>query len=232
MRLLGIDACRQGWLVAQAILKGPSVLEGLSLKVVLSLRDVLLTLSPPATVAIDIPVGLLDDPSPGGRPADRLARRLLGHPRASSVFSPPLRSALKARDYQEARRLSGGSLNRQAYNLLCRIREVDELIPFLRPGVFLYEVHPEVSFWAMALAPLGESKRCKGGRLRRRQILAATGIFPPRSLEAAPSGATVDDLLDAFAALWTAWRIARNRARCLPSRPLKDGCGQQMAIWF
>ena len=41
-----------------------------------------------------------------------------------------------------------------------------------------------------------------------------------------------DDLLDAFAALWSAQRLARGEARVLPSSPELDGTGLAMEILY
>jgi predicted RNase H-like nuclease len=46
-----------------------------------------------------------------------------------------------------------------------------------------------------------------------------------------PPGARLDDVLDAFAALWVARRIEAGAARPLPPRPPRDGRGLRMAIW-
>ena len=58
-------------------------------------------------------------------------RRLLGKPRSSSVFPAPVRATLKATNYEEACRLSmnahGKSMSKQAYEIIAKIREVDEL---------------------------------------------------------------------------------------------------------
>ena len=41
-----------------------------------------------------------------------------------------------------------------------------------------------------------------------------------------------DDILDAFAALWTATRIFEGRARSLPERPPIDAAGLLMRILY
>jgi len=40
------------------------------------------------------------------------------------------------------------------------------------------------------------------------------------------------DVLDAFAMLWSAKRIATSRAERLPSAPIYDARGFDMAIWY
>ena len=56
----------------------------------------------------------------------------------------------------------------------------------------LYEVHPELSFGAMAGAPLAHSKHTAAGRDLRRGLLGQAGLVVPRI-----SLAPVTDTLDA-----------------------------------
>ena len=60
----------------------------------------------PSVVAVDMPIGLLEEPSSGGRECDKEARRLLGTPRRSSVFTPPTKPALASATYEEAQSLA------------------------------------------------------------------------------------------------------------------------------
>jgi predicted RNase H-like nuclease len=41
----------------------------------------------------------------------------------------------------------------------------------------------------------------------------------------------LDDLLDAAAACWTAWRITEGEAVRIPEQPAKDARGLRMEIW-
>ncbi|MFW5903383.1 MAG: DUF429 domain-containing protein [Halolamina sp.] len=106
------------------------------------------------TILIDVPIGLREttaDP----RPCDRDARALLGSPRTSSVFPPPVRCAVYVGSYESAKRTqerkTGGSLGRQAYAIADRIWAVDELLQFAEPSPVgtVREAHPEVCFWAL-----------------------------------------------------------------------------------
>ena len=64
-----------------------------------------------------------------GREFDRMARALLGSPRASSAFPIPVRSALSAREYEEASAINAGSsafglrLTQQTFGLFSMLRE-------------------------------------------------------------------------------------------------------------
>jgi len=157
-------------------------------------------------VAIDIPIGLTNE---GPRACDRHARRHLGA-RASSVFPAPIRPLIAVREYVEANRLSRElqqrGVSKQAWAIVPKIVQVDRLLQRhheLRGRV--YEVHPEVSFAAWNRSPLPASKHdARGLAAREALVTSHFGPLPP-----VPRGASEDDLLDAFAALWSAERIAR-----------------------
>ena len=225
--VMGIDGCRDGWL---AIRHGED--GSLEVKVVPSIVDV----RPLAdVVAIDIPIGL---PESGPRVCDQLARAFVG-PRASSVFPAPVRAVLGCSDYDAACASSqdkqGKSLSQQSFALVPKIREVDEALrgsELLRERVF--EVHPEVSFAAWNEDPLEHPKKSAEGREQRlalieqffgRYAFTFAREFSPKSVED-------DDILDAYAAAWTAWRIAAGIADALPRLAPTDSEGLEMAIWF
>src|SRR5690606_31009668 len=104
------------------------------------------------------------------RRADVLARQWVGPRRAASVFLTPVRPALTAADHAEAvrvnRALAGEGVSVQAYGLCGRILEVDDWVA--HAPVRVVEVHPQVSFAAMAGAPLVEGKKSWAGAQRRR----------------------------------------------------------------
>ncbi len=159
-------------------------------------------------VGVDIPIGI---PVEGTRPADATGRRFVG-PRASSVFTTPIRPVLEAPTYAEARLiardLTGKSVSAQTYALARRILEVDE---YARENERVIEVHPEVSFRELAGRPL-ESKHRKQGLVERRAVLVEAGIELPASVPRIAE----PDLLDATAAAWSARRYARGDAVPLP----------------
>jgi predicted RNase H-like nuclease len=159
-------------------------------------------------VAVDIPIGIPDE---GVRPADEAARRFVG-PRASSVFTTPVRRVLEAATYAEARRvateLAGKSISAQSYALRRRILEVDE---YAHEDERVIEVHPEVSFRELARRPL-LSKHRSDGLAERRALLEEAGIEVPASVPRIAE----PDLLDATVSAWTATRYARGEAVPLP----------------
>ncbi len=231
IRVAGVDGCRGGWVVVGAhegrveavLLPDGHALGALALEV-----DVL---------AIDIPIGLSDT---GLRRCDLEARRLLGRPRASSVFPAPARALVEAGElgYPEActmaRKLTGKAISRQAYGLLPKIREVDALVRANPELVGLIrEVHPEVSFcvWNGMRAMECNKKRPEG---RQERLALVERDFPgayervrgehPRSRVAS------DDILDAFASCWSASRIAAGEHVAMPVPAEHDRRGLPMEI--
>jgi predicted RNase H-like nuclease len=99
-------------------------------------------------------------------------------------------------------------------------------------GDRLFEVHPEVSFWALAGGiPLTHRKKSWAGQMARRSLLATAGVDLPDDL--GPAGRVPpDDILDAAAAAWSAHRIAQGRAGSFPDPPQRDGRGRRLAIWY
>jgi predicted RNase H-like nuclease len=190
----GVDGCRTGWIVATRT--SVHVIERLETLVEDSTIDI---------IGVDMPIGL---PDRWARAADTEARRFLGGRRASTVFPTPPRPLLHEADYALAnlgsRRLFGRGLSKQAFNLLPRLREVDELAR-TEPEDRLVEIHPECSFRALAGAAL-PSKHTPGGRAARQALLRP--LFG-ELVDARPPGAQVHDVLDAFAVLWSVERFRR-----------------------
>ncbi len=95
----------------------------------------------------------------------------------------------------------------------------------------LREVHPEVSFAAMAGRPLAHPKWTWGGMLLRMALLEQAGIVIPADIADAGS-AGIDDVLDAAAAAWSATRLARGGAGSLPADSRQGPDGHVAAIWY
>jgi predicted RNase H-like nuclease len=141
---------------------------------------------------------------------------------------------VEASSYEEANRIcrsrTGQGLSRQAWALAPKILDVDQCRDHLGPSLF--EIHPEVSFRALATSPLTAGKRTWAGSVERRRLLEGAGIAIPDDIGPAGRGAGVDDVLDAAVAAWSARRIADGTARCLPDPPEYDAHGRQTAIWY
>jgi predicted RNase H-like nuclease len=189
-----------------------------------------------SVICVDIPIGLLD--SPGQRACDVEARRLLGSARGPSVFPPPSRRALGVDDYLRASmlnfELTGRYLNKQAFNIGAKIHEVDQVI---KAGMQerVREVHPELSFQALnGGAAMRLSKKTAAGREMRWRLLRAVlpELRPSPVVPAEIRGrCSPDDYIDAIVCAWTAFRVVRGEARCIPAEPELDAHGLRMEMW-
>lgn len=169
MSVVGVDGCRGGWI---AVERTDTELDAYFSADLRSLVE-RVRRAEVAALAIDMPIGLLNRQP---RVCDTEARRILG-PRRSSVFPTPVRATLKATDYRHAcelsRASSGKALSKQAFNLLPKIAELDDLItPADQDRVV--EAHPECAFVRLAGQPLTEPKRTSDGQAMRRELLATS----------------------------------------------------------
>jgi predicted RNase H-like nuclease len=224
----GVDSCPGGWLAViltfyEEVVAEEHILLG-------NFKELSELVTPPSHIAVDIPIGLLDEPVKGGRECDRVARKVLGRPRSSSVFSPPVRPSLECANFEEAR---DHGLNLQSFGILPKVKELDQ---FMTPNLQsrIREAHPEISFFTLAgLASARSGKRKSEGRDERSALLKQYFFQVEEGLVRFPSSkAAADDILDAYACAWTAMRLFRGEAGCLPDDPPRDEKGLQMAIWY
>jgi predicted RNase H-like nuclease len=237
--LAGADGCPSGWIVAFVRPAGEEV----RVRIVPRFADILSAGEAPFAIAVDIPIGLPERASAGGRAAENAVRPLLGA-RQSSVFSVPSRGALAQTEYRAACAAALASsdpprkVSKQLFNIAPKIREVDEALRAAPERTHMvFEVHPEVAFWRLnGEAVLHEPKKVKGrcyepGLALRRRLLIDAGL-PRATVEATPPrGAGPDDLLDALACAAIARRIHAGTARPFPDPPPRDAFGLPMAIW-
>jgi predicted RNase H-like nuclease len=170
----------------------------------------------PPMVGIDIPIGL--PRLIGYRPCDLEARKILGR-RCACVFHAPdrglfglsftqTRSEVRRRREQDP---TARGVTRQCHAITAKVAEVDELLRE-KPDreEWLFEVHPELTFRRLAGVDLPGKKR-SAGQARRLELLESTFTdigarlserrWPRREVG-------VDDIIDAYAALYTAYRYA------------------------
>jgi predicted RNase H-like nuclease len=227
----GVDGCPGGWLLVIGAVdgKGPT-----TARVVREFDEIARMVKERAlaAVAVDIPIGL---PSMGSRACDLQARRFIKS-RRSSVFPAPIRRLLKhhRRDYSEVLRISRKACDRgiskQAYYLLEKIAEVDHFVRGNRAEE-TFEVHPECSFTEMAGHPMRHGKKTAAGKRERLSVLSP--IFPDVSekLEDRAAGVGKDDVLDAYAALWTAGRWLRGPYKILAGQERdRQGCPMRIVV--
>ena len=118
-----------------------------------------------------------------------------------------------------------------------KIREVHEFMR-VNPGTghFLYEVHPHLSFLELRGGITEPARNGRKPRFRD-QLSYLCDVYPSEALYQALTAfrhaeASRHDVLDAFAMLWSAKRIATSRAERLPSMPVYDARGFDMAVWY
>ena len=223
--VIGVDGCKSGWVfirLENGVFAAAELYQHFAAGVNASLDA--------TVIGVDMPIGYPPPPA-AQRQADVDARILIG-PHSSSVFPAPHPDVLGAPNWQAANQISHAridrGLSRQSFALSGKILEV-EVVAARDERV--YEVHPEVSFWALACRHLATSKKQWNGHAERRALLAAHGIEIPEDLGNAGT-ATADDILDAAAAAWSAHRIDVGKATSVPAPPERDAAGRRVAIWY
>jgi len=225
-RVLGVDACRGGW-IGVSLGVGPTTAHfGPNIQDLIASAELHGRFD---VVAIDMPIGL---PDSGRRQADLQARAAVGA-RRSSVFMTPVRAALEATDHDSAvlinRERAGEGLSIQAFSLKLKLLEVEQWVRGTQLRVV--EVHPEVSFARLAGGPLNVRKSTWAGAERRRTLLSGVGIVLTGELGAAGVASAVDDVFDAAVAAWTGRRVTRSEAISMPDPPETFSDGLPCAIW-
>jgi predicted RNase H-like nuclease len=219
----GVTVCRGGWLVAGAKLQGtifapedPVRLE--------TFVDVVDQRPAYSVIALNAPVGGLEQAKVGGRTCDREARALLGR-RGAAVKSAPIYV-----DSPEGIDLLPDHLDAISRTLLPRYQEVArEMAPFRQRVI--YEVNADLSFFQLnGDVPMRWSKYSEKGREERRSLLEEKLPGVLRIIEAEVPGASLAHLLDASAILWTARRIFAKAAVRIPADPEWDDQGLRMEI--
>ncbi|HEY1639519.1 MAG TPA: DUF429 domain-containing protein [Streptosporangiaceae bacterium] len=240
MQVIGVDGWRAGWVAVElagdlVTGTGAGPLRMSSIRLAKTLAEVVEAFPGAAAIGVDMPLGLL---ARGWRAADDEAAHRLGAHRSRAFKVPPRAAIASGRNlpYADAlstcRELTDPPLgfSTQAWGLAAKIREADE-IRAADPGL-LSEVHPELSFAELAGGkPVAASKKSWNGQQDRRSLLVGAGIVLASELGPAGS-APADDILDAAAVAWTAARIARGKAECIPQPEQLDDRGQPIRIWY
>jgi predicted RNase H-like nuclease len=219
----GVTPCAPGWLVASAKVHAANFAPEYP-RVYTSFADLLDERPPFSVIAVNAPIGYVENASIGGRTCDRMARRLL-RSRGSTVHNAPTRGVIEENEV-----ITGNNLDAVSSILLARYREVAaEMAPFRQRTV--YEAHPELSFYQLNEdKPLRWSKKYEAGREERRVLLGKRIHGAGLILNAELEGVASAHLLDAAAMLWTARRIFARAATRLPIDPEWDGQGLRMEL--
>ena len=173
--IVGIDGCRSGWI---AIKIGEKAQFSISKHA--DFNSVFKSYPDAYKYLVDMVIGLADKNQ--SREIENLARQKLKPNRTSSVFTPPCREAVYEKSYEAAKEknkaILGKSISIQAWNLVPKIREVDQFIlenKFYKNRIF--EAHPEVCFASLNNnTPMFFKKKEKEGIHERINLLQS--IFP------------------------------------------------------
>ncbi len=227
---VGVDGCVAGWFAVSIDDNGD-----LSYRVFADVSALWNAKNEAEIILIDMPIGLAEV---GQRACDIEARRVLAN-RRSSVFPVPTRAALYASNYKEAshvnRQISGLKISKQTWNIMPKIRELDELLRGDELARFkIAEIHPEVLFWGLTGQPMMESKKTDAGYEERVKVLQALNPNVERMINDAMreyprKEVARDDIVDAMVAAITA-KIGDFAS--LPARPPHDGHGLPMQVLY
>ena len=176
--IVGIDGCKFGW-IAIKIDADTQV----SVTKHSNFISVIKEYPKAEKYLVDMVVGLADESHP--REVEKLARQKLKPNRGSSVFTPPCRAAVYEKTYEMAKEknksILGKSFSIQAWNIVPKIKEVDEFI--LKNEEYknrIFEAHPEVCFASLNnQTPMIFKKKEKKGIIERINLLQS--IFPKSS---------------------------------------------------
>jgi len=227
MRVVGVDGCKGGWVAITWDTDVSGSDEALSARVHTSFQALLDAYRDTAAIGVDIPIGLgAGEP----RRCDLEARKAVV-PKGSSVFPAPDSRFLEAFNqaniaehaYERALSIAhehmGNGISKQTFYICSKIAEVNLI---MKPAYQdrIVEIHPEVSFWAMAGGrPMEYPKRKQAGYEERQRLLEDTlnvSIWPRKVAFNVARPAKPDDLLEAVVAAWTARRVAEHNAQRLP----------------
>lgn len=233
---VGIDGCKAGWFTVGLFESGLW-----NLSVFPDISQLWNTLYEAQSLLIDIPIGLREG-GVEGRACDTAARRLLGSPRASSIFTPPIRPALEFNDRKKAseknRSLTGRRIGVQSWAIAPKIQEVDQFLtskPAARKKI--REIQPEVLFWALnGRKAMSNKKSLRAGfeeRLRvLRRYFSRSDALVEEALNSFPRNkVSRDDILDALAAAVTAL-FGNLCLVSIPEEPELDPLGLPMEMGY
>jgi predicted RNase H-like nuclease len=175
-----------------------------------------------AVIALNAPIGYLQEFQKGGRTCDREARVLVGR-RGAAIQSAPIRSQVE--DANSDKRAGLNAITRQ---LMPRYLEVAaEMAPYRQRTV--YEVTSELSFYQLNEdEPLRWPKQSELGYEERRVLIDAKIPDAERIYEAKLQRVPRSHLLDVAAFLWTARRVFARAALRMPQDPEWDEHGLRM----
>ena len=234
-RYVGVDGCKAGWF---AVTRDNA---GLTWQLFPTVKDLTSAFVGAERILIDVPIGLPWAAAPI-RPCDRLARKVLGKPRKSTVFPVPCREALAADGVEAARKINrmriGRSIGAQTWGIRSKISEVDRLLLSIRGQRHgIREIHPEVCFWALAdRRPMKYSKTTVEGREERLRVLqrfepGVSALLDNVLSKTLRKNVQAGDVLDATVAFITA-EACQGELASLAGEPSHDPVGLPIEMLY
>ncbi len=173
--IVGIDGCKYGWIAIKIDTNTQFSISKHS-----EFSSIFKVYPTAEKYLVDMVIGLADKNHP--REVEKFAREKLKPNRTSSVFTPPCRAAIYEETYEVAKEknktILGKSFSIQAWNIVPKIREVDQFI--LENKEYknrIFEAHPEVCFASLnTQTPMIFKKKEKEGIEERINLLQS--IFP------------------------------------------------------
>lgn len=218
--IAGVDGCKHKWIAVVQSDDG-HILAREPCEFRYLIEDASLDL-----IVIDIPIGLRES---GPREADRQARRHLQH-RHVCVFPAPTRRILDCSSREQASRqcVEAGDpkVNVFQWAIVPKVKQIDCIVREMGDARNrIREGHPELSFTLMnGDVPLISKKKKEG--LAQRQSLIERHLW----VSVTSLTPHLEDVLDAYALLWTAQRIQRHKELRLPAESQVDKFGLRMEI--
>ena len=230
---MGIDGCRAGWFYVTFTEKS----EG-TFGIFKSFAELEDYFTETQQILVDIPMGFRDI-HPDERDCDRAARKILGK-RGSTIFPVPVRSVLTIDHYPEASaenfNCSGRRLSKQTWNIVSKIREVDDFMQQKNRRGRIRECHPEICFWALnQYQVIQSSKKTSLGLEERLNILShyypqARDLFTTAQDRYRRRDVALDDIVDGLVCAITA--TFSPNLKTLPEQPELDLMGFAMEIVY
>ncbi|MGL5080506.1 MAG: DUF429 domain-containing protein [Microcoleaceae cyanobacterium] len=230
---IGVDGCRAGWFYV-GFDQDWNYQFGL-LKQFAEIENFLANCQ---QILVDIPIGFREIHRQE-RLCDLAARKILGK-RSSSIFPAPVRSVLKLEDYHQASaenyNCSGRKLSKQSWNIVAKIREVDEFLGKVKGTRKIRECHPEICFWALNNKTVVNTRKKTAEGIEERLEILSQYYQDVRKLVAEAQSSyrrkdlAIDDIIDALACgvAATFW----NCLKVLPPEPELDTIGLPMEIVY
>jgi predicted RNase H-like nuclease len=230
----GVDGCMGGWFAFHFDGKNWSgnLFEGIS---------EFYRASDSKLILIDIPIGLRTTKS-SERFCDLESRKILKK-RKPSIFPTPSRLAINCNEYrlasQKNKEATGRGLSQQTFNIIPKIREVDDFIQsnnYNPRKKRIREVHPEVCFWGLnGCSEMKYKKKSALGICERMQLLGfyiknVENIFDQTRSRYKKNQVADDDIIDALVCAVTA--LFNSSLSTFPLAPEIDTKGIPMEIVY